>query len=693
MSRGKGKKSTHEVKMDETNISEKSEKQKDIFMLTGEHGVFDGFFTGGYAAEGFPIEKKELPNQALREKLLKEGIVNGFRILTDPTENRIMECDPENNFVVADIFRAIVDYRRPEHCENPEFKDYEKYLEHYWDPVFEAMSKYPDTVWACSIGEVDSCHAWDCEKFFRSKKEAYEYWKKAFHTASYNKGNNVFGQLLDYLRKSGIKLNEANIMINCSMMFSIHYFYEWGHRMVWLEGAGVSEYQVGIAFVRGASKQFNGLWGIDSAQYHPNGDSPTYYDAEGRQRNGFTPSLMLRNWMTTFLSGGNFLHEQTSGLTHWIYNEKSDFRLSPCGDCAAKFADFALRRHSNRGQPYVPCALMLNYYHGYDHARGIYGDSPFVWNGKIPFTNEDANIDNFLDMFFPNHNAGAGWCDKVFNLEVPWKSMQEQLEMLKNGVDMRPYEEHRLVNSPFGDSLDVILDNADSETLDRYKIIFLGGEQELSEEQGNRLLSYVDRGGTLVTSIKQIPGTVISALGINVNESKWDYDITRCLADNEEFGDMRYAYSIAEIQNARILGVNHLDVPLIWEVSRGKGKIVLTAIPYSQDFSGTELMPLYKHIFSKYIDDVIIVKTNPASLQTIMTKGEDFYIIAAINNYRTPWQGSLTIKKPVNFNGKVKAEDIWNEEGVSVNEDNGQFVINTSIDPFEFKVIKIFFDL
>lgn len=281
---------------------------------------------------------------------------------------------------------------------------------------------------------------------------------------------------------------------------------------------------------------------------------------------------------------------------------------------------------------------------------------------------------------------------------VPWESQWECLQMLRDGHDMRSYEAGHLVESPFGDCLDVLAHTADSKTLQKYPVILLGGEQELSGEKAGRLLDYLQAGGTVIASITQLSEEIKAAAGIRVTANSWygavlppyDYDLTESVETGEKFGGMRYEYTTLEVKKGKVLGVNHRKFPLIWEVPCcGKGKIVLTGVTYSQDYLRSGILSLFKHIFGRYIRKHLLALAEPSTLELIVNCGEGFLLVAAFNNTAQPWRGKVTVKLDGVVIRMVKVQETWNETSIFTGRAGKTLSFNDSIPVFEFKVYRV----
>ncbi|MCM8769680.1 MAG: hypothetical protein NC911_08465 [Candidatus Omnitrophica bacterium] len=664
-----------------------------LFMLSGESILVDNFLFTRWVkhdipdmprkpVDDFPLEYP--PDQQVLRASKKLGLFNAFRLACHPVPERINACQPGKYYFIVDLFRASLDYQRP--GVRKRYPDFDAFIPDYYDSIFRILKAYPETSWGVVCGEMDSCCVWP-QKYFSGKKEAYRFWKKTFFHQGV--GSNRPASLFAYLKDRGIDYRQANLMVQGAMLFAVHHYYHWGFRFVWLErGCGLSNLQLGVAFLRGAARQYQGFWGLDFSTHHPHRNQPTWYDHQGRRRGGWSESLMLRSWLTGFLSGAHLVHEETSNYTHWVYKSSGQFKLSLAGQYAKKLADFALRKHPERGQTVTPVALLVNFYHGFDARHSIHLQQPFVWGNRVPVTAEDWQLSNLLEFFFPGQAQAWGMFDEAFNPAVPWKTQWEYLKMLQDGMDMRPYEVGHLVNSRFGDCLDVLVDTVTLKTLTNYQIVFLGGQLNFSPRLLATLTKYLKNGGLVVAAVNQLPEDFLRSLGVRRAGRKWEYDLTFCQECGKAFGGDRYQYDLLFVPGAKILGENHLGHPLAFQIPVGKGTLVLTAVVFSQDIAARRILPLFAHIFQKYITPVLPVTTHPRPLQTIFNQASSFLLLGAINNSAHRWKGSFRIQE-----GKgrqvTQIMDIWNEKIISSGKTTVPFCFNDEIEAFGFKVYQL----
>jgi len=672
----------------------KKDSRKDLFLLGGESILVDDFIWRRWVEKDIPDMPRKPeddfpvmypPEEKIVQASKELGLFNTFRLPCHPCPERIKVCEVGKYYLLIDLFRATLDYQRPGVKKN--FPDFFSFLENYYDGIFNLLLAHPEKSWGVICGEMDSCCPWP-EHFFRNKKEAYQFWKKVFF--SQQVGSNQPGSFFSYLRRHRIDYRKANLMVHAAMLFALHHYYHWGFRFVWLErGCGLSNLQLGVAFLRGAARQYNGRWGFDFSTHHPHRNQPTWYDKSGQRRGGWTESLMIRSWMTGFLSGANLIHQETSSYTHWIFDEKGNFRLSPAGKLAKKFADFTLRKHPQRGKTITPIALVLNFYHGFDSRHSILLRHPFVWGNRVPVTAEDWQIANLFDFFFPGHSQSWGGFDEAFNPRVFWKSQWEYLQMLKEGYDMRPYETGHLVNSAYGDCVDVFVDTAGIKTLTGYKLVFLAGKVDFSSKFSTVLDEYVKDGGTIIAAVNQLPEKMLNQLGVQNQGRKWEYDLLTCTRCGEKFGGDRYEYFLLQVPEGKILGRNHLGQPLVWESKYKKGTVILTGVPFSQDIAARRILPLLAHIYGRLVRKVIPVIATPQPIQLIANQDPDFFLVGALNNSPSPWKGCLHLQ----FGERrkvIRIQEIWKEEEIFTGEKFLPFSFSDTIAPFDFKIYKIF---
>lgn len=267
-----------------------------------------------------------------------------------------------------------------------------------------------------------------------------------------------------------------------SFMRYQHYCAEMGYDIVGCEiGCCMAGYPVSMAFTRGAARQFGKSWFVDFSLWGAGTEgicgnmlnySGNFYAFNGwgeasvcDPTGGQGVNAVNRAHLYVYLSGASWLINEAGG-NNAFYPEKEDdghYKLTPHGEVFCKVYDFT-KRHPDRGIHYTPFGIVLDYYHGL----------PFgLWNGNMVFESLEPNsadmmTQRLLSIFYP------GW--------------NEYTKLAKN----------QLMDTPFGDTVDVILQNASEEVINSYPCLILSGDIVLSDEEAGRYRRYAENGGTLV---------------------------------------------------------------------------------------------------------------------------------------------------------------------------------------------------
>jgi hypothetical protein len=229
------------------------------------------------------------------------------------------------------------------------------------------------------------------------------------------------------------------------------------------------------------------------------------------------------------MSGAGAVVAEAGGVNFFLDDRDEDgyLLLSPLGEVGKRFADF-VSAHPKRGTPYTPFGLVLDFYHG--SYSGI--SSAKLAFEHFRYTKSDHTAWHILDAFFPDG----------------WES---------GGKD----EKDVLTESPFGDTCDVILQNASLEVLESYPVLIFSGGIRLSAEEKKRFRSYVKHGGILLVndlSIDLFPEAAgLSRTGAVKRFGKGFYihygDPTRKIADSK----MLLSYLAGEFIPFTIAGKVH----------------------------------------------------------------------------------------------------------------------------------------
>ena len=276
-----------------------------------------------------------------------------------------------------------------------------------------------------------------------------------------------------------------------SICYWQHYAAENGFDVVGAEFAESYNFQIPLAFTRGAGKQYQIPWYIDFSMFY--GTVPDYageyfakiyyvdYDGTmkpyGAPDYGHSLNMLERSIIMSYMAGARAVVAQDGGqLAYWNYSDTDSTpqydgnsffwnwngtNVSPYGEVCKKFYSFT-KEYSDIGTAYTPYAIILDKYHGLT-SMGF--QDPF---DRFYAQDGDLFTQNVLSQIWTT----ADKPDK---------------ESKKN-----------LVNNKYGESFDVLLQNASDEILSTYKALILTGELVLSDEEVQRYTNYVKNGGCIV---------------------------------------------------------------------------------------------------------------------------------------------------------------------------------------------------
>lgn len=184
-------------------------------------------------------------------------------------------------------------------------------------------------------------------------------------------------------------------------------------------------------------------------------------------------SLFERALFMSYLAGAGQITAEAGGAISFLttLDEQGHYQLSPYGRVCERLRKFSLA-HPEVGIPLTPFAVVLDDHHG---AYPGFGERRAFW--KFDYNAGDTMTWELVNLIWP-----GGW-------EVMGKN-----------------ETGTMVNGPYGDTFDVLLQNASPKVLNSYPCLILSGDMQLSGDEVARYANYVQRGGTLILNSAYLPG-------------------------------------------------------------------------------------------------------------------------------------------------------------------------------------------
>lgn len=368
---------------------------------------------------------------------------------------------------------------------------------------------------------------------------------------------------------------------------------DWGARVVGYESSAATSSVLPMrwAFLRGAARQ----WGNLTATYRSCnfGDSSTIFSD---QSSFHSPKNFYDNFYSVISGAGmtwykmDIWYQYMAGASMFYHEQGFDEYWQPGGTTAAgihevqlspkgKLVDRFLRvtaKEPDRGTPFTPVAMLVDYAHGWEPAP-FWPNSFKNWHGhqqKFLF----GDHERMLEQFF-------------WTAYHPIAAESERPITATNEV---------YVPGVFGDIFDVVFaypDPAKWRSIDSYPVVIAAGDIELSNEEGQRLAQYVERGGTLLVTSEQFSGPGLSALGLpaagTVAESTgYRWRLAGKAAGTAASGaapkeapeeslevSQRFRYQELPAANGRVLGATSDGKPFCVAYDRGAGRLIYLSVP------------------------------------------------------------------------------------------------------------------
>ena len=411
--------------------------------------------------------------------------------------------------------------------------------------------------------------------------------------------------------------------------------YEFGVDVGLLE-RGVDELgdiATGIAFMRGAGRQYDRPWGIDLSTWRTAADSATSFDAGGKQAGGWSSSYLRRHMYAAYMAGAHILQ-----LEPTLYYVPGGSTLNPFGLEVKRFAEFALRRHPRLGSPAVPMALMLDAHSGFDTKHGPYNQQNAVWYQDIAYSSGDFMIDNFLKRAYPDHWRHGTMPGAPFSTPAGYRAF------LASGGDPRPFEPMPVTR--WGDAFDVTLHTATSSSLRRYKVIALMGDVVIDARLRQILQSWVQAGGTLVVNVRQATSADEALLGVRLGGAYVSGTTSRWLSDNTAYPEQPFSYKPVTPTSARVLATARDGAPLITSNAVGAGRVILTTPDYLQTTARDRLLEVGVRLFDELNREHAPALVSGPGAQYMFSTAPGRLITTIINNSGVVWNGAITANIP-----------------------------------------------
>ncbi len=416
--------------------------------------------------------------------------------------------------------------------------------------------------------------------------------------------------------------------LSAGMEAYAHALAAWGVRRVGHESSGNSPTLARrLAFLRGAARQFGAK--VVDYQSCNLGDASTIFSRESfffpassryimdNQYDAWAGSgvnWVLKDYVLFHLAGADaFYHEEGNDI-FWkpggnSAGDSAPVQLSPRGRITE--AVVRLAQAHPRGTQYTPVAFLLDEAHGYSQEAfqpGAFGLDPQLNPGRLM---PGAHFDSI-----------RGWFDVAY--------FPAPLTQNEPATSIRQV----FVNGVFGDIFDVIVTAPKRGSIvATYPVTIASGEIHLSEEWGQTLQDYVEKGGTLVVCADQLAGPGVSRLQlptmppvVEASEFVWVGDGQTSVASNV----FRF-HPLNANGGGEVLASTPDGKSVAVSYPHGKGRLVVIAVPMGLGIDRRP-MPILPLLLQRLTDGLAPVRVEGDVEWTINRLDDGGWLIGLLNN-------------------------------------------------------------
>ena len=461
---------------------------------------------------------------------------------------------------------------------------------------------------------------------------------------------------------------------------NVSYAYELGAEWQMLERGldELGDLSTGVAFMRGAGRQYGKPWGIDISSWRTSTNAATKFDEAGRLLGGWSADYIERLYYLSFAAGSNLILNEAA-----VYR-RTDGALNPLGIVTRRFADFALRRHPDLGTPAVPMALMMDHLTGFDTKHGPYNQANSVWYQDIPYSSGDYMSDNFLKVAYPGHwlhglTPGAPFAD---NKGIPDTAAFQRF--LAAGNDPRPYEP--MPTTRWGDNIDVLTTRVGAKALRNYRVLFLLGDVTLDARLRGMITSWVADGGVLVINAAQAAGFDQNLLGVEILPEPPRRAAQSIWADGGALEEPAFTYALVRPVAATVIAHSVTKDALITKRLWGKGEVIFTAPLYLQAENRGRLLEIGTQLIDRLVRRFEPVQVQGPPVEYVIGRGPGKLVVTLANSTGIPWRGRLQAPRPPST---FRITEFTSDESLEFEASPSEVAVPVSVPPYAVRVVAI----
>ena len=465
----------------------------------------------------------------------------------------------------------------------------------------------------------------------------------------------------------------------------------------------VEDLQTGIAFARGAARQFGCKWGLDFSLWWGviSGcvqDLPALYHKR---------SLYL-----TYFSGADSVSLEGGDL---LYDLEAKRPLA-VGQVLDEFGRFS--KTVARGEAETPVAVLLPEGHGW-MTPPYWRTTNEAWTyARLPYRQGYRGVDGFFRTAFPGsgyamdpfpfgHYASdktpaspfalscvtpeyAPCPDNVFEAEPPLPFGRytdrdaARADLHSRHLEPSPYRP--MGNSRWGDIIDVLTTSAPGGVLDRYQLAVLLGPVVLNDELRTRLRGYVENGGILLAAAGVLGPRDASFCGLRIEPELRAGRAWRWKSESDVHEPFRYCPSkIVAGADVEVLAQASSGEPLAARNKVGRGYVYTCTTPW---FEGADagIAGHAVRLLDSLMDTVQPVTVGGVPVEWVSQRSADDYTVVLANNGEGEWNGTVKVKSLPH--ALKNCQELLTGKSVPFSQEESRIQCQLSIPPYEVRVLQ-----
>jgi hypothetical protein len=299
-------------------------------------------------------------------------------------------------------------------------------------------------------------------------------------------------------------------------------------------------------------------------------------------------------------------------------------------------------------------------------------------------------VSNLFSLVYPKYNTWGTIrnttapvvlnADGSINISATQTAYQQAIA---GGADPRPWEPFG--SSTWGETFDVITNQASLAALQRYKAIVLATGVPVSDTFLSTLTQYVNQGGILVLNAKQMSTNSQTLAGVNLTATKGSSSSETWIPDSSLISESSYNYTVVTPTTASVVAETAGN-PIVTKNVYGTGVVYVTTPDFLANSGDTAILSVGQKLINMLQAQFAVVTVSGPKLEYLISTDTGKTIVTLVNTDITgaTWNGTLSFPQPAS--GSYSVQEWASDTSVASSLQNGQVVVNATVPAFDVRV-------